>query len=102
MPRRTSTSLFFTIIITLIFSAACKNVIDRRDDVRPRVLRDVPSQNLAYRLSPDSSAPTDIDADDPTEKLEVIVNEFAAKRTDEALLRTVQSPDGKRVLVLYA
>lgn len=102
MTRRTSTSLLFTIIVTLVFAAACKNVIDRRDDVRPRVLRDVPAQNLAYRLAPDSQAPTDIDADDPTEKLEVISNDFATRRTNDALLRTVQSPDGKRVLAVYA
>ncbi|HEU4765773.1 MAG TPA: hypothetical protein VFS77_00325 [Pyrinomonadaceae bacterium] len=101
MASRTSPRVF-TIIVTLIFAAACKNVIDRRDDLRPRVLRDVPAQNLAYRLSPDSSAPTDVDADDPTEKLEIITAEFATKRTDDALLRTVKSPDGKRVLALYS
>ena len=101
MARRTSPRVF-TILITLIFAAACKNVIDRREDVRPRVLRDVPAQNLAYRLSPDSSAPTDVDADDLTEKLEIIGTEFATKRTDDALLRTVKSPDGKRVLALYS
>lgn len=102
MARRTSNVLLFTIIIALVFAAACKSVIERRDDVRPRVLRDVPAQNLAYRLSPDSAAPTDIDADDPTEKLEVISNDFATKRTNDALLRTVQSPDGRRVLAVYA
>ncbi len=99
MARRTSH--LFTIIITLIFAAACKSVIDRQD-VRPRVLRDVPSQNLAYRLTPDSSAPSDPNAEDPLDKLEIISTEFATKRKDEALLRTVQSPDGKRVLALYA
>ena len=102
MARRTSPRSVFTIVVTLIFAAACKNVIDRRDDVRPRVLRDVPAQNLAYRLSPDNSPPVDIDAEDPTEKLEIISTEFATKRTDDALIRTVKSPDGKRVLALYS
>jgi hypothetical protein len=101
MARRIPTPSVFTIIVTLVFAAACKNVIDRREDVRPRVLRDVPAQNLAYRLQPDSSAPT-VDADDATEKLESISNEFATKRTNDALLRTVPSPDGKRVLAVYA
>jgi hypothetical protein len=66
------------------------------------VLRDVPAQNLAYRLSPDHSGPSDPNAEDPLEKLEVISTEFATKRPNEALLRTVQSPDGKRVLAVYA
>lgn len=100
MARRTSH--VFTILITLVVVAGCKSVIERRDDVRPRVLRDVPSQNLAYRLSPDTTPPTDFDTVDPLERLETIVNEFSTKRTDDALLRTVKSPDGRRVLAVYA
>ena len=96
------TAHVFTIIVTLVFAAGCKSVIDRRDDVRPRVLRDVPAQNLAYRLSPDHSGPSDPNADDPLDKLEIISTDFATKRPDDALLRTVQSPDGKRVLAVYA
>ncbi len=101
MVGRTSTSHAFTIIVTLLFVAGCKSVIDRQD-VRPRVLRDVPSQNLAYRLMPDNAAPVDVNADDLTDKLEVISAAFEANRKDDALLRTVQSPDGKRVLAVYA
>src|SRR3712207_4114512 len=100
MARRTSTSHVFTIIVTLVFAAGCKSVIDRQD-VRPRVLRDVPSQNLAYRLTPDSPPPNEVDAADPLEKLEAIANDFTTKRQDDALLRTVQSPDGQRVLAVY-
>lgn len=96
------TSYVFTIIITLVFAVGCKSVIDRREDVRPRVLRDVPAQNLAYRLSPDHAGPSDPNAEDPLEKLEIISNEFATKRPNEALLRTVKSPDGMRVLAVYA
>ena len=102
MARRTPTSHVFTILIALVIAAGCKSVIERRDDVRPRVLRDVPSQNLAYRLAPDATPPTDLDVDDLLEKLETIANEFSTKRTDDALLRTVKSPDGRRVLAVYA
>jgi hypothetical protein len=102
MARRTPTLHVFTILAALVIVAGCKSVIERRDDVRPRVLRDVPSQNLAYRISPDTTAPADIDADDSLEKLETIANEFSTKRTDDALIRTVKSPDGRRVLAVYA
>lgn len=101
MPRRTTTSHVITILITLVIAAGCKTVIDRQD-VRPRVLRDVPSQNLAYRLTPDTTPPIEVNADDSLDKLEAVANDFSTKRTDDALLRTVASPDGKRVLAVYA
>jgi hypothetical protein len=87
-----------TILFTLIFVAGCKSVIDRQD-VRPRVLRDVPARNLAYRLTPDVSPPSS-NLDDP-DKFGPVTNDFATKRKDDALVRTVVSPDGRRVLALY-
>src|SRR6476661_3521084 len=82
----------------LFVAIGCRSVIDRQD-VRPRVLRDVPARNLAYRLTPDTSPPsTEIEDFD---KFPAIANHFAAKRKDEALIRTLTSPDGRRVLALY-
>ncbi len=101
MSRRTPTSHVCTILLTLIVFAGCKSVVTRQD-VRPRVLRDVPSQNLAYRLNPDASLPVDLNAEDPLDKLEAIASDFTTRRTDDALLRTVKSPDGSRVLAVYA
>ncbi|HEX5885494.1 MAG TPA: hypothetical protein VFY67_13215 [Pyrinomonadaceae bacterium] len=89
-----------SILLTLIFAVGCKSVIERQD-VRPRILRDVPARNLAYRLSPDVSPPA-TNYDDPLEKFEPVTNDFATRRKDEALVRTVVSPDGRRVLALYA
>ena len=84
--------------LSLFAAIGCRSVIDRQD-VRPRVLRDVPARNLAYRLTPDTSPPsTEVEDFD---KFPAIANIFAAKRTDEALIRTVTSPDGRRVLALY-
>lgn len=95
MTRR----LRFAILVSLIVSVGCKTVIDRQD-VRPRILRDVPARNLAYRLSPDVSPPNS-NIDDPLDKFAAVANFFAAKRENHALLRTVVSPDGRRVLALY-
>ena len=95
-PSRTAAAL--TILVSLIVAASCKSVIERQD-VRPRVLRDVPARNLAYRLSPDVSPPTSIDNAD--ENFGPVANYFSTKRTDDALIRTIVSPDGRRVLAVY-
>lgn len=102
MPQRSTThflKLLCILLCLLVFAAACKSVIERKD-VRPRVLRDVPARNLAYRLSADVSPPS-IDIDDVLDKFEAVANDFSTNRKDEALLRTVVSPDGRRVLALY-
>ena len=97
MRRKTTSAV--TILLPLIIAVGCKTVIERQD-VRPRVLRDVPARNLAYRLSPDVSPPnSNLDDQD---KFASVANFFAGKRKDDALLRTVVSPDGRRVLALYA
>ena len=89
----------FAVLLTIFFITGCKSVIDRQD-VRPRVLRDVPARNLAYRFSPDVTPPT-ADIDDSSEKFPAVLNDFSTKRKDDALVRTVVSPDGRRVLALY-
>jgi hypothetical protein len=99
--RTTTSSFILTILITLTLVLSCKSVIERQQDVRPRILRDVPAQNLAFRLEPDISAPADL-KDDDSDKFAAVQNDFnTAKRQDDALLRTVVSPDGRRVLALY-
>jgi WD40 repeat protein len=94
-----TTSSALTILLTVVFATSCKSVIDRQD-VRPKVLRDVPARNLAYRLSPDVPAPS-TDIDDMLEKFGPVATDFSTKRKDEALIRTVVSPDKRRVLALY-
>src|SRR4026207_1363703 len=86
------------ILLGVGFASGCKSVIERQD-VRPKVLRDVPARNLAYRLSPDVNSPSD--AEDQADKNGAVANDFSTKRKDDALVRTVASPDGRRVLALY-
>ena len=100
MSRLNTTPSILPILLTLVFAAGCKSVIERQD-VRPRVLRDVPARNLAYRLSPDVSLPPNLTPDEVPDKDVNIANDFAAKRENDALVRTITSPDGKRVLALY-
>jgi hypothetical protein len=100
--RKTTSSSILTILTLLALVVSCKSVIDRQQDVRPRILRDVPAQNLAFRLEPDVSPPAEIKTDDSTDKFAAVQNDFnTPKRKDDALIRTVVSPDGRRVLALY-
>lgn len=69
--------------------------------MRPLVLRDVPAQRLAYRFEPDTNVPDDVKNEDTGDKIEAIQIDFNTKRENDALLRTVRSPDGQRALVLY-
>ncbi len=69
--------------------------------MRPLVLRDVPAQRLAYRFEPDVAMPPEVKTEDADDKIEAIQLDFNTRRQDDALLRTVRSPDGQRALVLY-
>jgi len=83
----------------ILVAMGCKSVVERQD-VRPRVLRDVPARNLAYRFTPDVTPPAS-NLDDPLEKFAAVADDFVTKRKDDALIRTVVSPDKRRVLALY-
>jgi len=94
-------TLIFTVLFVVISAGASCTAITQRRDVRPLVLRDVPAQNLAYRFEPDIAPPPDLKADDADDKIEAIQLDFNTRRQNDALVRTVKSPDGQRALVLY-
>lgn len=99
--EKNTASLIITLLVTVIAGAAsCKSIIERQD-VRPLVLRDVPAQRLAYRFEPDVALPAEIKTEDADDKIEAIQIDFNTRRQDDALIRTVRSPDGQRALVLY-
>ena len=63
-------------------------------------MRDVPAERLAYRFETDVNAPPVALAEEPP-NLPSIQSDFETRRKDDALLRTVVSPDGQRALALY-
>lgn len=83
-----------------VLAGACRETVAPRD-VRPLVMHDVPAQRLAFRFQPDISLPKEIKTEDAGDKVEEIQKDFNTNRKDDALLRTVASPDGRRVLALY-
>ena len=94
-------SLLIAALLTLATgSLSCESITQRRD-VRPLVLRDVPSQRLAYRFQPDVVLPPEVRIEDADDKIEAIQLDFNTRRPNDALIRTVRSPDGQRALVLY-
>ena len=84
--------------------AGCKQITEKFS-VRPRALRDVQAARLAFRVEPDvpeSAMPAGLLDEKAEEPLPAVKAHFETSRKDEALLRTVVSPDGQRVLALYA
>lgn len=85
--------------------AGCERIGDKlRVSVRPRALHDVPAARLAYRLEADVDTnvlPESVKNEGAEEPVAAVRTQFETNRKEEALLRTVTSPDGLRVLALY-
>ena len=86
----------------LAFGIACKSDSEAQR-VRPRQLRDVPSQRLAFTFTADVEPPANISTEE-AKPIPAIQQDFDVRRKDEALVlhRTVPSPDGQRALALYS
>ncbi|MCA1556947.1 MAG: hypothetical protein LC731_00205 [Acidobacteria bacterium] len=94
--------LIALLLIASIAGAGCRRGLLDRKSVAPRTLRDVPAQRLAYNFQADAEAPAGIsDSTNTKTRLETVERDFDERRKDDALLRTVTSPDGQRVLALY-
>jgi hypothetical protein len=91
-----SAASFVLIICTL----ACRPDTEAQR-VRPRQLRDVPAQRLAFSFQADVEAPAGTTSED-VPKLAAIQQDFDANRKADALLGTVVSPNGQRALALYS
>jgi hypothetical protein len=98
--------LFIKLVAVLMLAglgcAGCRRGLLDSRSVQPRSLRDVPAQRLAYKFEADVAAPQGVsDAQNPVVRLESVQRDFDERRKDDALIRTVASPDGQRVLALY-
>lgn len=100
--RRNQRKMFLLVALlaTSLCGGSCKTLIERRD-VRPLILRDVPSQRLAFRFETDVVVPAAIINEGADDKVESIQLDFSTRRQDDALIKTVRSPEGQRALALY-
>ncbi len=85
-------------LVALLITGACLRENDPQG-LRPRQLRDVPASRLAFKFSADVEPPAGLG--DEVKSIPAIQDDFDARRKDDALLRTVASPDGQRALALY-
>jgi len=103
--RRARRRLALAVALVLVSPfAGCKQITEKFS-VRPRALRDVQAARLAFRVEPDvpeEALPAGLVEEKAEEPLAPVKAHFETSRRDEALLRTVVSPDGQRVLALYA
>jgi len=105
IPNRRLTRLHafaFSSISAFVLITSCTSCRRESDPqgLRPRQLRDVPASKLAFRFSADVDPPSGLTGEE-TKSITAIQDDFDARRKDEALLRTVPSPDGQRALALY-
>ena len=91
--------VFLIAFVLLILAMGCRTDTDSQR-VRPRQLRDVPAQRLAFTFQPDVAQPPGLPAEE-ARSLPEIQQDFDTRRKDDALLRTIVSPDGQRALALY-
>lgn len=100
-PFFSLTAMFgsFGVLALLLCQSACGSYRGTQR-LRARQLRDVPAQRLAFTFQADVDQPSGI-ASEETAKLPAIQQDFDTRRKDQALLRTVVSPDGQRALALY-
>ena len=83
----------------LSVASSCRNDGDSQT-LRPRQLRDVPASRLAFNFQADAGPPPGLKTEE-SKIIPAIQDDFDARRKNDALLRTVTSPDGQRALALY-
>jgi len=83
----------------LLLAMACRNDSDSQS-LKPRQLRDVPANRLAFNFQADVGPPPGLSTEE-SKSISAIQDDFDTRRKDDALLRTIASPDGQRALALY-
>src|SRR5260370_23554427 len=100
-PFFSSPAMFVSLIsLALLISVmACRSDSDSQR-IRPRQLRDVPARAFAFNFQADVEPPSSMVTEE-AKTLPAIQQDFDTRRKDDALLRTIVSPDGHRALALY-
>lgn len=86
----------------LLATIACQRNIFDSSTVAPATLRDVPALRLSFRYEADVPAPAATNQNAQTEEKNAVVQtDFDANRSQEILVKTIQSPNKQRFLTVY-
>lgn len=94
----------FCLLSAAILISGCETVGNlARPTVRSLSLRDVPANKLSFRFETDVLVSAEIEnkVGEQPEKLTAIQADFDARRAQDSLSQTIQSPDQQRVLAVY-
>jgi hypothetical protein len=93
------------LLTAALVASGCRQVKDAAGlSVRPKSLRDVPSERLSFRFEADAkeeSLPERLRRDEQEEPLPGVKTAFETQRTTDALIRTVPDTVNQRALALY-
>lgn len=86
---------------SILLIAACSTEKMPSGGGLPSALKDVPSVRLNFRYEPDVPAPETTEKTGVEERNAAVQADFDQSRIEELIDRTITSPDGKRVAVVY-
>ena len=86
---------------SILLIAACSTEKMPSGGGLPSALKDVPSVRLNFRYEPDVPAPETTEKTGIEERNAAVQADFDQSRIEELIDRTITSPDGKRVAVVY-
>lgn len=88
-------------LAAVLLAASCQPPASDKASA-PTALRDVPALKLNFRFEPDVPEPSAAKQNAaPEERSQPVQSDFDANRTQEALDKTIASPDKKNVLAVY-
>lgn len=90
-----------SVLTAFLLIAACSTEKMPSGGGLPATLKDVPSVRLNFRYEADIPAPESNEKTGAEERIAAIQADFDQNRPQEIVDRTVLSPDGKRVAVIY-
>lgn len=90
-------------LTAIIFLNGCQQVQDlSKPTVVSSSLRNVPAQRLGYRFEADVVTPPEVETPPAQEeKLTAVQADFDQNRPQDAIEKTIASPDKQRILVIY-
>ena len=90
------------LVVVAFFAASCQRAGNEKSPAPASSLRDVSALKLNFRFEPDVPEPTAAKQNAaPDERSQAVQSDFDANRTQDALDRTIFSPDKQRILAVY-